>query len=79
MIEGRPSYARTRVCGVNCVTQCTLRAAIQTANARVVANLPYNIATAVLQRLIEQRRCLTELTLMLQREVVDRIISGANH
>jgi 16S rRNA (adenine1518-N6/adenine1519-N6)-dimethyltransferase len=44
--------------------------------ARVVANLPYNIATAVLQRLIEQRRCLSELTLMLQREVVDRITAG---
>jgi 16S rRNA (adenine1518-N6/adenine1519-N6)-dimethyltransferase len=41
--------------------------------ARVVANLPYNIATAVLQRLIEQRVCLTEFVLMLQREVVDRI------
>jgi 16S rRNA (adenine1518-N6/adenine1519-N6)-dimethyltransferase len=41
--------------------------------ARVVANLPYNIATAVLQRLIEQRGCLSEMTLMLQREVVDRI------
>ena len=46
--------------------------------ARVVANLPYNIATAVLQRLIEQRACLTELILMLQREVVDRIIASTN-
>ena len=46
-------------------------------SARVVANLPYNIATAVLQRLIEQRRCLTEMTLMLQREVVDRITAEA--
>ena len=44
--------------------------------ARVVANLPYNIATAVLQRLIEQRSCLTELILMLQREVVDRITAS---
>src|SRR6266404_3630535 len=41
--------------------------------ARVVANLPYNIATAILQRLIEQRDCLSEMILMLQREVVDRI------
>ena len=41
--------------------------------ARVVANLPYNISTAILQRLIEQRRCLTEFVLMLQREVVERI------
>jgi len=45
--------------------------------ARIVANLPYNIATAVLQRLIEQRRCLSEMILMLQREVVERITAEA--
>lgn len=44
--------------------------------ARVVANLPYNVATAILQRLIEQRRCLTELVVMLQKEVVDRITAA---
>src|SRR5712664_4058338 len=44
---------------------------------RVVANLPYNIATAVLQRLIDQRGCISEMTLMLQREVVDRITATA--
>jgi 16S rRNA (adenine1518-N6/adenine1519-N6)-dimethyltransferase len=43
---------------------------------RVVANLPYNVATAILQRLIEQRHCLTELVLMLQKEVVERITAG---
>src|ERR1051326_100250 len=36
-------------------------------SARVVANLPYNIATAILQNLIEQRRCLSELTLLPSR------------
>jgi 16S rRNA (adenine1518-N6/adenine1519-N6)-dimethyltransferase len=41
--------------------------------ARVVANLPYNISTAILQRLIEQRSCFTQMILMLQREVVERI------
>lgn len=46
-------------------------------NTRVVANLPYNIATAILQRLIEQRHCLSEMILMLQREVVDRITAEA--
>jgi 16S rRNA (adenine1518-N6/adenine1519-N6)-dimethyltransferase len=47
-------------------------------HARVVANLPYNVATAILQRLIEQRRCLTEMVLMLQREVVERITAPAD-
>ena len=41
--------------------------------ARVVGNLPYNIGTAILQRLIEHRACLTELVLMLQKEVGERI------
>lgn len=46
------------------------------ARARVLANLPYNISTAILQRLIEQRRCLPEMMLMLQREVVARLTAG---
>lgn len=46
-------------------------------HTRLVANLPYNISTAILQRLIEQRACLTEMVVMLQREVVERIMAPA--
>ena len=46
-------------------------------SARVVANLPYNISTAILQRLIAQRACIPEMVLMLQREVVDRMLAPA--
>ncbi|HVI71552.1 MAG TPA: 16S rRNA (adenine(1518)-N(6)/adenine(1519)-N(6))-dimethyltransferase RsmA [Pyrinomonadaceae bacterium] len=45
--------------------------------ARLVANLPYNISTAILQRLIAQRGCIEEMVLMLQREVVDRVLAPA--
>jgi 16S rRNA (adenine1518-N6/adenine1519-N6)-dimethyltransferase len=45
--------------------------------ARLIANLPYNISTAILQRLISQRRCLDEMVLMLQKEVVERIQAPA--
>lgn len=45
--------------------------------ARVAANLPYNISTAMLQRLIAQRSCLSDMVLMLQREVVERITAPA--
>ncbi len=45
--------------------------------ARLVANLPYNISTAILQRLIAQRACLNEMVLMLQKEVVERIQAPA--
>jgi 16S rRNA (adenine1518-N6/adenine1519-N6)-dimethyltransferase len=43
------------------------------AKVKVAANLPYNISTAVLQNLIEQREVLSELVLMFQREVAERI------
>ena len=45
--------------------------------ARLIANLPYNISTAILQHLIEQRHCLDEMVVMLQKEVVDRIQAPA--
>ncbi len=43
--------------------------------ARLAANLPYNISTAILQRLIQQRECITEMVVMLQREVVERVLA----
>jgi 16S rRNA (adenine1518-N6/adenine1519-N6)-dimethyltransferase len=53
---------------------CSLNASA--GSMMVVANLPYYISTAVLQRLIEQRDCLSQLVLMLQREVVSRITAS---
>ena len=40
---------------------------------KLVANLPYNISTPILQRLIEQRSIFSTIVLMFQREVVERI------
>ncbi len=39
----------------------------------IVANLPYNIATPLLVRLLRQARAFERLTLMFQQEVADRI------
>ena len=44
-------------------------------SARLVANLPYNISTAILQRLISQRACFEDMVVMLQREVVERVLA----
>ncbi|HEX5733140.1 MAG TPA: 16S rRNA (adenine(1518)-N(6)/adenine(1519)-N(6))-dimethyltransferase RsmA [Blastocatellia bacterium] len=43
---------------------------------RVVANLPYYISTAILQKLIEQHDLIFDMTLMLQTEVVERIAAA---
>ena len=40
---------------------------------RVVGNLPYNISTPLLFRLLEQRRAIADMHFMLQKEVVDRM------
>jgi 16S rRNA (adenine1518-N6/adenine1519-N6)-dimethyltransferase len=42
----------------------------------VVANLPYNISTAVLMRLCEMRTHLPRAVVMVQREVAERIMAG---
>jgi 16S rRNA (adenine1518-N6/adenine1519-N6)-dimethyltransferase len=43
---------------------------------KVVANLPYNIATPIIFRLLESREALAHLTLMLQHEVAQRITAS---
>jgi len=44
---------------------------------KVVANLPYNISSPVLFRLMEQRAHFSRLVLMLQKEVGDRLVASA--
>ena len=43
---------------------------------RVVGNLPYNISTPLLFRLIEQREHIRDMHFMLQKEVVDRMAAA---
>lgn len=45
--------------------------------ARVAGNLPYNVSTPILRRLVETHHghaCFEDATLMLQREVADRVV-----
>jgi 16S rRNA (adenine1518-N6/adenine1519-N6)-dimethyltransferase len=44
---------------------------------RVVGNLPYNISTPVLFRLLSQRSAIADMHFMLQKEVVDRMAAAA--
>ena len=43
---------------------------------RIVGNLPYNISTPVLFHLLQSRHLIQDLHFMLQKEVVDRIVSA---
>lgn len=42
---------------------------------QVVSNLPYYAATHILKRLIHYRERFTQITVMLQKEVVDRLVA----
>jgi 16S rRNA (adenine1518-N6/adenine1519-N6)-dimethyltransferase len=44
---------------------------------RVVGNLPYNISSPLLFRLLECSACIRDIHVMLQREVVDRMTAAA--
>lgn len=53
-------------------------AEVENRKLKLVANLPYYISTAILQKLIEQRAAFSEMVLMFQREVVRRIAAAPN-
>ena len=44
---------------------------------RVVGNLPYNISTPLMFRLLEQSDCIEDMHFMLQKEVVQRLAATA--
>lgn len=44
---------------------------------RIVGNLPYNISTPVLFRLLAQRSAIADMHFMLQKEVVDRMAAAS--
>lgn len=54
----------------------TLAARPELERARVVANLPYYISSPVVARVVRARESVTDVTVMLQREVVDRLTAS---
>jgi 16S rRNA (adenine1518-N6/adenine1519-N6)-dimethyltransferase len=52
-------------------------AALRPAPTAVVANLPYSVATPVLLRTIEQLPAVQTWTVMVQREIADRLRAGS--
>ncbi len=52
-----------------------LRGAIPEGTVKVVASLPYNVAVPILFRLLDERAIFSDLTVMLQREVAERLLA----
>lgn len=47
----------------------------QIKNVKIVANLPYYITTPIIMKLLEDRLSIDTITVMIQKEVADRIVS----
>lgn len=47
----------------------------QIKNVKIVANLPYYITTPIIMKLLEEELDLESITVMIQKEVADRIVS----
>jgi 16S rRNA (adenine1518-N6/adenine1519-N6)-dimethyltransferase len=52
---------------------------IMPSNLRIVGNLPYNISSQILFFLLENRNKIKDMTLMLQKEVAERITANKNN
>lgn len=60
------------------VLKVDLKALIKNAgmkNAKIVANLPYYITTPIIMKLLEDRLDIQTITVMIQKEVADRLVS----
>jgi 16S rRNA (adenine1518-N6/adenine1519-N6)-dimethyltransferase len=51
-------------------------AALGAAPRRIVANLPYNVSTALLIRWLHAASAIADMVLMFQKEVVDRLVAA---
>lgn len=55
-----------------------LRGEVPETEVKVVASLPYNVSVPILFRLIEERSIFSDLTVMVQHEVADRLLARVN-
>jgi 16S rRNA (adenine1518-N6/adenine1519-N6)-dimethyltransferase len=69
----RARYARTPSVTIHQADALDFDYASLGSDLRIVGNLPYNISTPLLFRLIEYRQQIRDMHFMLQKEVVDRM------
>lgn len=55
-----------------------LRGEVPETEVKVVASLPYNVSVPIIFRLIEERLIFSDLTVMVQHEVADRLLAKVN-
>jgi 16S rRNA (adenine1518-N6/adenine1519-N6)-dimethyltransferase len=58
------------------VLRIDLRGAIPEGTVKVVSSLPYNVAVPILFRLLEERLIFSDCTVMVQREIAERLVAA---
>lgn len=59
-----------------CIAQARAELGLSEAPVKVVANLPYNVSTPILEKLLTVRRLLRDVVVMLQREAAQRLAAA---
>ena len=73
VLEKKYNYKKVKIINQD-ILKCELSDLIKK-NTRIVGNLPYNISTEIIFRLLPLSKNIKDLHFMLQKEVVDRIVA----
>jgi 16S rRNA (adenine1518-N6/adenine1519-N6)-dimethyltransferase len=76
--EGRPDVMVIHA-DVLDVDICAIIGADEADSFKVIGNIPYNITTPIIFKLLQQRCRPTSIVLMVQRELADRVVSPAGN
>jgi 16S rRNA (adenine1518-N6/adenine1519-N6)-dimethyltransferase len=57
------------------ILSCSIQELLPAQKTKVIANLPYQITTPILQKLLPMKEHLSSLTLMVQKEVGERLVA----
>ena len=74
ILENKYSHKKVTIINQD-ILKCELSNLIKK-NTRIVGNLPYNISTEIIFRLLPFSKDIKDLHFMLQKEVVDRIVAA---
>jgi 16S rRNA (adenine1518-N6/adenine1519-N6)-dimethyltransferase len=73
--EALPGSPRVQIVAED-ILALDLRAAVGTGPYLVVANIPYNITSALIRRFLETEAAPQRMVLTIQREVAERVVAG---
>jgi 16S rRNA (adenine1518-N6/adenine1519-N6)-dimethyltransferase len=73
--EALPGTPRVQIVAED-ILALDLRAAVGTGPYLVVANIPYNITSALIRRFLETEAAPQRMVLTIQREVAERVVAG---